>query len=87
MLVSMEVPDQIAHSLHLDEPRGIRRALETLALQGYKAGELSRGQVSKMLGFGFYETEGFLKAHNSHPEMTMEELEEERQALASVLGQ
>jgi hypothetical protein len=86
MLLSVEVPDQIAHSLRLDGPQSGRRALEMLALEGYRAGELSRGQVSKMLSLGFYETEGFLKAHKAHPEMTMEELEEERQALTSALG-
>lgn len=57
-----------------------------LALEGYRAGEISRGQVGQMLGLGFYETEGFLKLHNAHPEMTMQELEEEREALAKVLG-
>jgi len=77
MLVSVEVPDTIAHSLRLDGPQSGRRALEMLALEGYRAGELSRGQVSEMLGMGFYDTEGFLKAHHAFLQYSVEDLEQD----------
>jgi len=86
MLVSVEVPDRIAHSLRLDEPQSGRRALEMIALEGYRAEELSRGQVSEMLGIGFHETEIFLKAHNAYLHLTLEEFEQERQVLQGVLS-
>ena len=61
MIVSVEVPDPIARQLHLDGAQGNQRALEIFALEGYRSGDLSQGQVGELLGLGFYETEGFLK--------------------------
>jgi predicted HTH domain antitoxin len=75
MLVSVEVPDLIAHSLRLDGPQSNRRALEMLALEGYRAGELSRGQVSEMLDMEFNETEKFLKDHGAFLQYTVDDLE------------
>jgi hypothetical protein len=49
MLVSVELPDPIAKQLHLDGEQGNRRALEIFALEGYRTGALSRGQVSELL--------------------------------------
>jgi hypothetical protein len=57
------------------------------ALEGYRAGELSRGQVSEMLGLGFYETEGFLKAHDACLDMTLDEYERELRDLDSLSPQ
>lgn len=87
MLVSVEIPDSIAHSLQLDGPDSSRRALEMFALEGYRAGELSRGQVSEMLALGFYETEGFLKAHDACLDMTVDEYERELRGLDSLSPQ
>ena len=49
MTISVQVPDALAKALHLDGPQLNRRALEALALDGYRTGELSRGQVSELL--------------------------------------
>jgi len=65
MLVSIEMPDAIAHLLHLDGAEGKRRALEIFALAGYRSGELSGGQVGELLGLGFHETEEFLHSHGA----------------------
>jgi predicted HTH domain antitoxin len=61
MIVSVDVPDLIATQLHLNGEQGNRRALEMFALEGYRTGELSRGQVSELLDLEFNETERFLK--------------------------
>jgi len=53
MLVSVELPDPIAKQLHLDGEQGNRRALEIFALEGYRTGELSRGQISELLDLEF----------------------------------
>jgi hypothetical protein len=63
MIVSVELPDSIAQSLHLDGEQGSRRALEMMVLEGYRSGGLSRGQVSELLGQTVWETESFLKDH------------------------
>jgi len=85
MTLSMEVPDQIARSLHLDGPQANRRALEMLALEGYRATDLSRGQVGTLLGLSFYETEEFLKKNHAYIELTLEEFRDGSDALETML--
>jgi predicted HTH domain antitoxin len=86
MKLSVEVPDQIAHSLRLEGPQATHRHLEILALEGYRAGELSRGQVSELLGMGFDETEAFLKEHGADLGLTMEEIEQDSANLRQFLS-
>ena len=62
MQVSLTIPDDVAAEL---EPGGAdlgRRALEALAIEGYRAEALSLGQVAEMLGLSINEADGFLKA-------------------------
>ncbi len=51
MAVKIELPEDIEH--HLEKQWGDlpRHALETLAIEGYRARVLSRSQVRRMLGF------------------------------------
>jgi predicted HTH domain antitoxin len=86
MLISVEVPDEIAHILRLEGPQASRRHLEILALEGYRSGKLSRGQVSQLLGMGFDETEAFLKAHDADMGVTAEELEQDSASLRAFLA-
>ena len=65
MILSVEIPDSLAQQMHLDGARGSRRFLEALALEGYRASELSQGQVGEVLGMSFHETEEFLKIHHA----------------------
>lgn len=87
MLVSVELPDQIAKQLHLDGEQRNRRALEILALEGYRNGELSRGQVSELLGLEFNETMQFLKTRDSIRSITLEEFEQDAKRLRELLPQ
>jgi predicted HTH domain antitoxin len=87
MLVSVELPDPIAKQLHLDGEHGNRRALEIFALEGYRNGELSRGQVSELLGLEFNETMEFLKAGGSVRSITVEEFEQDAKRLRELLAQ
>ena len=86
MLVSVNVPDQIAAQLHLDGEAGGRRALETFAVEGYRSGELSRGQVSELLDLEFNETERFLKDHGCGHGLSLAEVEEDAARLRRILG-
>lgn len=44
-----------------------RAALESLALEGYRAGRLSEEQIRRMLGFDSpFEVHAFLKQHNTY---------------------
>lgn len=64
MIVTIAIPDKIASQMHLDGPDPHRHALEKLAVEGYRAGELSRGQISELLDLSFWETESLLKRHD-----------------------
>ena len=86
MILTVEIPDPIARQLHLDGPEGPRRALEMIALEGYRAGELSRGQISEFLGQSFDETEAFLKEHDCGLGVTFEEYERDAQRLREFLA-
>ncbi len=57
------------------------------ALEGYRSGELSRGQVSELLGQSYYETEDFLKRHDCGLGSTFEEHEESVERLRGFLAQ
>jgi predicted HTH domain antitoxin len=74
---SVQVPEALAKALHLDGPQLNRRALEALALDGYRTGELSRGQVSELLDLELNETMGFLKEHGCTHSLSIEEFERE----------
>ena len=86
MILSVELPDSFALPMHLDGEQGNRRALEKLALESYRAGELSRGQVSELLGQSFYETEAFLKEHDCGLGLTFEGHERSIQRLRGLLA-
>jgi predicted HTH domain antitoxin len=53
-----------------------RAALESLALEGYRAGALTQAQVRRLLGLtSLAETDGFLKQHGVYLEYDAEALE------------
>lgn len=84
MQVTVQLPDAIAQHLGgKDElPRHI---LEAVAVEGYRAEHLSRGQVSELLGLDFWETEAFLKAHGAYLHYSAEDLEEDVRSNERVL--
>jgi predicted HTH domain antitoxin len=86
MTVSVDIPDPIAAQLRLDGEHGNRRALEMFALEGYRAGELSRGQVGELLGLEVNESEKFLKEHGCGLGLTFEEYERDARRLREFLA-
>jgi predicted HTH domain antitoxin len=86
MRFSVEVPDALAQQLHLDGADGERRALEIFAVEGYRRGELSRGQISELLGLEFNETEGLLKAHHAFIPLSREEFARSSKGLEGLLS-
>ncbi len=86
MIVTVEIPDAFAHQMHLDGPQARRRTLESLAADSYRAGELSRGQVSELLGLSFWETEALLKEHGCGLGMSFEEYEQSSKRLREFLA-
>ena len=76
MQITLNLPEDVAEGLAgkwADLPRA---ALESLALEGYRAGALTHAQVRRLLGFGsFAEVDGFLKLHGIYLEYTLDDLD------------
>jgi predicted HTH domain antitoxin len=86
MNLNVEIPDAIARQMQLDGPEAQRRALVSLAVDGYRRHELSRGQVSELLGLSFWETETLLKEHGCDLDLTVEEFERQSERLKAYMG-
>jgi predicted HTH domain antitoxin len=63
MEVTLHIPDEIAKRLSAAGGDVSRRALEAIALEGYRDQTLTLYQVSEMLGLSRVETEDFLGQH------------------------
>jgi len=64
MDVTLRIPDDVARRLSAAGGDVSRRALEALALEGYREQALTLYQVSEMLGLSRVETEDFLGQHH-----------------------
>ena len=79
MEVTLRIPDEIAKRLSAAGGDVSRRALEALALEGYREQTLTLLQISEMLGLSRVETEDFLGQHHV-PLAAIEETDLDRQA-------
>ncbi len=79
MEVTLRIPDDVAKRLLADGVDVSRRALEALALEGYREQTLTLYQVSEMLGLSRVETEDFLGRHHV-PLAVMDEAHLDREA-------
>jgi hypothetical protein len=73
VIITVEVPDQLARQYHLDEASRSRQLLEAFLLQRFAEGELTTGQVGAALGLSFHETEQFLQTHHARAGLGPEE--------------
>ena len=51
MRITLDLPDEIARELALDEQALSGSALESIALEGYRSGKFSEEQLRRMPGF------------------------------------
>lgn len=63
MEVTLHIPDDVAQRLAAKGGDVSRRALEALALEGYREQALTLYQLAEMLGFSRIEAEDFLGRH------------------------
>lgn len=60
---------------------------EALALEGYRTGALSTGQVAEMLGISIDETKGFLRGHHyAEQPFSLEEHRRDRAVVERLVG-
>lgn len=86
MPVTIELPEEIERRLREEWQDLPRRALETLALEGYRSEALTRGQVGELLGLDFWQTEAFLRERGAFLKYTSEDLAQDRRTPASFVG-
>ena len=79
MEVTLHIPDDIANRLSAAGGDVSRRALEAIALEGYREQTLTLYQISEMLGLSRVETEDFLGQHHI-PLAVIDEAELDREA-------
>ena len=84
MDVTVQIPDVIVPHLIEDGGDLARVALESVALEALRAGRITEVQLRKMLGLTRIQMDGFLKTHGIYQEYTLEDFEQERQALKEL---
>lgn len=77
MSVTINLPEEIEHHLESEWGNLPRRALEALAIEGYRSRALSAGQVAEMLGLSLWETEMLLKQRGIELEYGVEDLKQD----------
>ncbi|MFM2295872.1 MAG: hypothetical protein RLZZ350_2285 [Verrucomicrobiota bacterium] len=85
MQVTLDIPETLAGeaqgSLELS-----RKVREALAVEGYRVGTLTRGQIGESLGMNFFETEAWF-AHKGIPRnYDLSDLEADRATLDRLLA-
>lgn len=86
MTITLQIPHNLEKRLeHVwgDLPR---KALEAIAVEGYRDETFSRGQVGELLGLNRLATEDFLKAHGVTRHYDLADLDKDLAANRSLLG-
>ena len=63
-----------------------RRAAEALAIEGYRTGALSLGEVAEILNLSINEADGFLKERGIFAIESLEEIEADNETLEELLA-
>ncbi len=87
MSVTIDLPEEIAQQLQARWGDLERRALEALAIEGYRSEALSLGQVAEMLGLSVWDTEIFLKQRKVDLLYTLENLNEDVAAIEQTISE
>ena len=85
MNVAIELPEDILHQLETEWRDVPRRVLEAIAVEGYRSGALTQGQVGQMLDLSWHETEAFLKERQAYLRYDETDLEQDRATLDRVM--
>lgn len=84
--VTVQLPSEVAPLLGSTPQEIARQLVEQAAVEGYRSNRFSRGNVSKMLGLTWSETEEFLAQHHCERQYDLQDLEEDRRTLDELLG-
>jgi len=85
MELTVQIPGDLARRMSASGGDLSRRALEALAIEEFKSGHITKPELRRLLGFGTrYRLDGFLKSHNVYEDYTMEDFEQDRDALKQL---
>ena len=84
--VTVELPGDVARRYGSAPEQIGRHLLEQAAVEGYRSGELSRGQVAQMLHLDWEDTEEFLAKHQCDRHYDLDDLEQDRKNIGRILG-
>jgi predicted HTH domain antitoxin len=85
MAVTIALPEPIEQQLRRAWGNLDRKALEALAIEGYRAEALSAGQVAELLGLSVIEMEACLKERGVDLGLTIEDFERDQAALKQFI--
>lgn len=87
MEVTVTIPEDIAAQLHTKWADLPRAALESLALEAYRAGTLTDSQLRRLLGLSRYELDGFLKKAGIYLDYDSKDLKQDLENIRKVRGE
>lgn len=80
MVITVEIPEELASRLGSGPIQLPRQALEALVLEAHRQGKVSEAEVGSLLGIeSRFQVERFLKEHGVELAYTPDDLEYERQ--------
>lgn len=85
MNVAFELPDDIAQQMEMKWPDVPRGVIEAIAVEGYRSGALTHGQVERFLTLSWAETEAFLKEGQAYCHYDEADLIQDRSTLDRLL--
>ncbi len=86
MQITIEIPEDLGNLLEVKWGNLSERTLESLAVEGYRSGILTRGQVRQLLNLAsFYEVEQFLKDRGADLLYSEEDLEQDIQTVHKLI--
>lgn len=84
--IALELPCEVARRYGAAPEEIGRHLLEQAAAEGYRSGELSRGQVAQMLHLDWEDTEEFLATYQCNRHYDLEDPEGDRKSVSSIFG-
>lgn len=84
MRIAVDLPEDIAKRLETAWRDVSRGALEAVALEAYRDGALTRGQIGRLLGLSVWDTEAFLKERQAYLAYNEEDFEQDRRDLDRI---
>jgi len=85
MSVLVDIPKNLQQQLEAEWGDLPRAAKEALAVESYRAGKLSLGQVAELLGLSINQADGFLKQRGIALPLSYEDFEHDRAELRKTL--